>query len=70
MSDEVSAGLTAVSKEDYLAWEGEVVAAFYDATKRFTQLVPTDGTVAVLRLHLLVVLVVHQQTLYGPKVKS
>ena len=40
--------MTAVSKEEYLAWESAVVSAFYTPAKRCTELVPVDGTVAVL----------------------
>lgn len=37
-----------VSKEEYSAWEKEVIAAFYDGGRTVTQLVPQDGRPAVL----------------------
>ena len=37
-----------VEKEEYLSWESEVVKAFYNPAKVRTELVPVDGTVAVL----------------------
>ena len=40
--------MATASKEEYLAWEAEVVKAFYDAAKKRTLLVPIDGAPAVL----------------------
>ena len=38
-----------VSKEEYAAWERQVIRRFYEAEPRTTKLTPTDGLPSVVR---------------------
>jgi len=57
-----------VSKDEYLAWEQLVITAFYEDTQRPTQLVPGDGSPAVLRKEKVMLVLLERDGVFAEQV--